>query len=80
VGPTRRGKGTKIVAVASGDGLPLAVSVESASPAECGLVEAVLVECFLGQLPEKLIGDKVLRCRGTRPRQGRHVRSMADSF
>jgi transposase len=37
VGPTRRGKGTKIVAVAAGDGLPLAVSVASASPAECSL-------------------------------------------
>jgi len=58
VGPTRRGKGTKIVAVASGNGLPLAVSVESASPAECRLVEAVLVECFLDQLPARLIGDK----------------------
>ncbi len=39
VGPTRRGKGTKIVAVAAGNGLPLAVSVENASPAECRLVE-----------------------------------------
>jgi transposase len=58
VGPTRRGKGTKIVAIASGDGLPLAVSVESASPAECQLVEAVLAGCFLRQLPERLIGDK----------------------
>jgi hypothetical protein len=28
---TRRGKGTKIVAIAAGDGLPLAVSVEGAS-------------------------------------------------
>jgi transposase len=58
VGPTRRGKGAKIVAVASGNGLPLAVSVESASPAECRLAEAVLVECFLDQLPTRLIGDK----------------------
>jgi transposase len=58
VGPTRRGKGTKIVAIASGDGLPLAVSVESASPAECQLVEAVLAGCFLEELPERLIGDK----------------------
>jgi hypothetical protein len=58
VGPTRRGKGTKIVGIASGDGLPLAVSVESASPAECQLVEAVLAGCFLDELPERLIGDK----------------------
>jgi len=58
VGPTRRGKGTKIVAIATGDGLPLAVSVEGASHAECQLVEAVLAGCFLDQLPERLIGDK----------------------
>ena len=58
VGPTRRGKGTKIVAIAAGDGLPLAVSVEGASHAECQLVEAVLAACFLDQLPERLIGDK----------------------
>jgi hypothetical protein len=58
VGPTGRGKGTKIVAIASGDGLPLAVSVESASPAECQLVEAVLAGSFLEELPQQLIGDK----------------------
>ena len=58
VGPTRRGKGTKIVAIASGDGLPLAVAVQSASPAECKLVEAVLAGCFLDEVPERLIGDK----------------------
>ena len=58
MGKTKRGKGTKIVAIASGDGLPLAATVESASPAECRLVEAVLAGCFLDELPEKLIGDK----------------------
>jgi len=41
----------KIVVIASGDGLPLAVSVESASLAGCKLVEAVLVVCFLDELP-----------------------------
>src|SRR5579875_480664 len=39
VGSTRRGKGTKIIAVAAGNSLPLAVSVDSTSPAECQLVE-----------------------------------------
>ena len=58
VGPARRGKGAKIIAIGSGDGLPLAVTVESASPAECKLVEAVLTGCFLDQLPARLIGDK----------------------
>jgi transposase len=58
VGPTRRGKGTKIVAVAAGNSLPLAVSVQSASPAECRLVEEVLAGSFLDELPARLIGDK----------------------
>jgi transposase len=58
VGPTRRGKGTKIIAVAAGNSLPLAVSVDSASPAECQLVEDVLAASFLDQLPARLIGDK----------------------
>ena len=46
VGPTRRGKGTKIVAIAAGNSLPLAVSVESASPAECRLWRRFLSEVF----------------------------------
>jgi transposase len=58
VGPTRRGKGTKIVAIAAGNSLPLAVSVASASPAECQLVEELLAGSFLDELPERLIGDK----------------------
>ena len=58
VGPTRRGKGSKIIAVAAGNSLPLAVSVDSASPAECQLVEYVLAGSFLDQLPARLIGDK----------------------
>ncbi len=57
VGPTRRGKGTKIAATA-GNSLPLAVSVPSASPAECHLVEEVLADSFLDDLPARLIGDK----------------------
>src|SRR5271167_3648584 len=58
VGPTRRGKGTKIVAIAAANSLPLAVSVQSASPAECQLVEEVLAGSFLDELPARLIGDK----------------------
>lgn len=58
VGSTRRGKGTKIIAVAAGDRLPLAASVDSGSPAECRLVEYVLAGSFLDQLPARLVGDK----------------------
>ncbi len=51
-------KGTKIVAIAAGNSLPLAVSIQSASPAECTLVEEVLAGSFLDALPERLVGDK----------------------
>ncbi|MGH9609825.1 MAG: IS5 family transposase [Bryobacteraceae bacterium] len=57
-GPTRRGKGTKIVAIAADNSLPLAVTVDSASPAECQLVENVLAGSFLDRVPARLIGDK----------------------
>jgi hypothetical protein len=50
--------GTKIVAIAAGNSLPLAVSVDSASPAECQLVEDVLAGSFIDKLPARLIGDK----------------------
>ena len=58
VGPTKRGKGTKIIALADDHSLPLAVSVESASPHESQLVEGVLGHSFLNILPTRLIGDK----------------------
>ena len=58
VGPTRRGKGTKIMAVAAANRLPLAVSVQSAAPAECPLGEEVLAASFRDELPARLIGDK----------------------
>ena len=58
VGPTKRGKGTKIIALADDHSLPLAVSIESASPHESQLVEGVLGHSFLNTLPPRLIGDK----------------------
>jgi transposase len=58
VGPTKRGKGTKILALADEHSLPLAVSIESASPHESQLVEGVLGHSFLDILPTRLIGDK----------------------
>ena len=58
MGPTRRGKGSKIMAVADRAGLPLAIHVESASPAEVQLVAPVLERRFTDALPERLIGDK----------------------
>ena len=58
VGPTRRGKGTKIMAIGDGHGLPLAVHVASASPYEPHLVPATLDARFLPELPARLIGDR----------------------
>lgn len=57
VGKTKRGKGTKIMAVTDGNGVPVAVHVASASPHETQLVEATLDNRFAPTLPEKLLGD-----------------------
>ena len=58
MGKTKRGKGTKLMAVADGAGLPLAVYTTSASPHEVSLVKDTLLESFVDEFPERLIGDK----------------------
>jgi transposase len=58
VGPTKRGKGTKILVLADDHSLPLAVSIESASPHESQLVEGLLGHSFLDALPARMIGDR----------------------
>ena len=58
MGPTKRGKGTKLMAVADGHGLPVAIDVASASPAEVKLVHATIDARFVEEVPERLIGDK----------------------
>jgi hypothetical protein len=58
VGKTKRGKGSKIMAVADRAGLSLAVSVGSASPHEVTLVEMTLDTLFVPAAPERLIGDR----------------------
>ena len=58
MGKTKRGKGTKIMGIADGHGLPLALRTESASPAEVKLVKATLDERVVADVPERLIGDK----------------------
>ncbi len=58
MGPTKRGKGCKIMAGADRSGLPVSIYVTSASPAEVSLVEAVLDERFVEDAPERLMGDK----------------------
>jgi len=58
VGKTKRGKGTKIMAIADASGFPVAVCVESASPHEVKLVEKTIDSSFTPHAPEKIIGDK----------------------
>ncbi|GAC1410078.1 MAG: IS5 family transposase [Candidatus Velthaea sp.] len=58
VGKTKRGKGTKIMAIADGAGLPLAVCIRSASPHEVTLVHETLAARFIDDVPERLIGDR----------------------
>ena len=58
VGPTKAGKGTKRMVVVDGNGTPLGVCIESASPAEIKLVNTVLDTIPAHLLPEFLIGDR----------------------
>ena len=58
MGKTKRGKGSKLMAVADRFGLPLAACAASASPHESTLVAATLDSRFLDDLPERLIGDR----------------------
>lgn len=58
MGKTKRGKGTKLMALADSSGLPLFVCAASASPHEVTLVGEVLAGSFLSERPERLIGDR----------------------
>jgi transposase len=64
VGKTKRGKGTKWMVLVDGQGLPLGVRLESASPHEVTLAEATLQEVAVPrpkgrprQKPERVIAD-----------------------
>src|SRR3974390_627257 len=64
VGKTKRGKGTKWMVLVDGEGLPLGVRLESASPSEVTLAEATRAEVRLPrpqgrprQKPERVIAD-----------------------
>ncbi len=58
MGKTRRGKATRIMAIADGSGLPIAAGIASGQRHEVKLVEATLDAAFLEPLPPRLIGDK----------------------
>jgi transposase len=46
------------MAVADGNGLPLAICTERASPAEVKLVSRTLEQRFIADVPQRLVGDK----------------------
>ena len=52
------------MAIADGAGLPIAIGIESASPHEVTLVHRTLGECFLQDLPTRLIGDRAYDSNG----------------
>lgn len=58
VGKTKRGKGTKIMAVADAAVFPLALHVASASPHKVTVVEDTLDCTFTNELPGSLIDNK----------------------
>ena len=60
VGKTKRGKGTKWMVVADGQGLPVGGTLESASPAEVKLAPEAIINASerLGRWPCRLIADK----------------------
>jgi transposase len=73
VGKTKRGEGTKILAVADCIGLPISVCAESATPHEVRLAMSTLLQMVVPDAPQNLIGDNAydsdrldveLRCYG----------------
>jgi hypothetical protein len=55
VGKTKRGKGTKIMAIADHNGLPVSVCAESATPHEVTLAMPTLLQMVVPDAPQNLI-------------------------
>ena len=58
MGPTKRGKGTKLMGLADLHGLPLSIHAESASAHEITLVRETLEQSLTVKQPQRLIGDR----------------------
>jgi hypothetical protein len=58
---TKRGKGTKITAVADRHGLPVSICIESATPHEVKLATSTLVQMVGPDAPEHLIDDNAIQ-------------------
>ena len=57
MGKTKRGKGTKIMAVTNADGVVLSMGIQSANPHEVTLVEKTVDDRFVEEMPERLFSD-----------------------
>lgn len=58
IGPTKRGKGVKIMAIVDKHGLPLSVSTHAANHHEVTLVQLSLDFYMIEAKPDNLVGDK----------------------
>ena len=58
IGPTKRGKGLKIMAIVDRHGLPLSVSTHAANHHEVRLVQLCFDFYMIEAKPESLIGDR----------------------
>src|SRR6476619_2946626 len=58
IGPTKRGKGVKIIAIVDRHGLPLAVTTHAANHHEVTLVQLTFDFYMIEAMPENLIGDR----------------------
>ena len=58
IGPTKRGKGMKIMAIVDRHGLPLSVSTHAANHHEVRLVQLCFDFYMIKAKPENLIGDR----------------------
>jgi transposase len=58
IGPTKAGKGVKIMVLVDAMGLPVAVTTGSASPHESKLVQGLFEFMLSHEWPERIVGDK----------------------
>ena len=60
IGKTKRGKGTKLMVLADGNGIPLAIDIASANRSEVTLIEPLIDSAVTEHVPPRLIYTCVL--------------------
>lgn len=58
VGKTKKGKGTKIMGITDGNGIPIAICTHAANTHEVKLVEKTIGNRFGKKIPRRIIADK----------------------